>query len=162
MRTYKLGFINNIKRGFLTVPLGIGTCVFIINLFRIDNMLLWQKLILTIILGLLGLPGIMLHLYYLGHDRNVRIYGIPGNDFFVFEKNRQTIKILKSDIESIDKIFRNASPITPWYGYMMFNIKIRNGTVYSITNLSIEFDDLYELSRIKGRQLKISDKYRFL
>ena len=160
MRDYKLSFINNIKRGFLTIPSGLITVGIIIIILRVD-IFSWQKILFILIFGFSGLPGLMIHIYYIGHDINVRISYNNKNDFFEFVKNGRTIKILKSDIESIVKIHRDER-FVPWFGYMMFKIRLKNGNVYSITNLSIEFDDLYEISKIKGRQQKIYNKFRLI
>lgn len=160
MRDYRLNFIKNIKRGFLTIPYGLITVGIIIIILTVE-IVFWQKIIFILIFGSIGLPGLMIHLYYIGHDLNVRISYNNKNDFFEFGKNGQTFKILKSDIESIVKIHRDVR-IVLWWSYMMFKIRLKNGKVYSITNLSIEFDELYELSKIKGRQLKTYNKFRLI
>lgn len=160
MRDYRLNFIKNIKRGFLTIPYGLITVGIIIIILTVE-IVFWQKIIFILIFGSIGLPGLMIHLYYIGHDLNVRISYNNKNDFFEFGKNGQTFKILKSDIESIVKIHRDVRFVL-WWSYMMFKIRLKNGKVYSITNLSIEFDELYELSKIKGRQLKTYNKFRLI
>lgn len=160
MRDYRLSFIKNIKRGFLTIPYGLITVGIIILILRVD-VVFWQKILFILIFGSIGLPGLMIHLYYIGHDINVRISYNNKNDFFEFGKNGQTIKILKSDIESIVRIHRNVQFVL-WYSYMMFKIRLKDGGVYSITNLSIEFDELYELTKIKGKQPKIFNKFRLI
>ncbi len=160
MRIYKLSFIKNIKRGFLTIPFGLVIGGAIIIILGVD-IFFWQKILLIFIFGSIGLPGILIHLFYFGHDINVSISYNNKNDFFEFSKNGQSTKILKSDIESIEKIHRD-SQFVPWWGYMMFNIRLKNGRVYSITNLSIEFEELYELTKIKGKQPKIFNKFRLI
>lgn len=160
MREYKLSFIKNIKRGFLTIPFGLFVGGFIVIIFGAD-IISWQKILLIIIFGLIGLPGILIHLYYLAHDINLRISCNIKNDFFEFSKNGQSIKIFKSDIESIEKINRD-NQFVPWWTYMMFKIRLNNGNTYSITNLTIEFNELYDISKTKDRQLKIFDKFRLL
>ena len=160
MREYKLSFIKNIKRGFLTIPFGLLVGGFIVIIFGAD-IISWQKILLIVIFGLIGLPGILIHLYYLAHDINLRIYCNTKNDFFEFSKNGQSTKIFKSDIESIEKINRD-NRFVPWWTYMMFKIRLNNGNTYSITNLTIEFNELYDISKTKDKQLKIFDKFRLL
>jgi hypothetical protein len=160
MREYKLSFIKNIKRGFLTIPFGLLAGGFIVIIFGVD-MISWQKILLIVIFGLIGLPGILIHLYYLAHDLSLRISSDPKNDFYEFSQNGQFTKIFKSDIESIEKINRD-NRFIPWWGYMMFKIRLKNGNTYSITNLTIDFNELYDISKTKDRQLKIFDKFRLI
>ena len=160
MKNYNLSFIKNIKRGFLTIPFGLvcGGAIIVILGVNID---FWQKILLILILAPIGLPGIIIHLYYIGHDINVKISVNPKSDFFEFKKNRRSTKILKCDIESIEKIHRDIR-FVPWWGYMMFKIRLKNGSVYSITNLSIDFNELYNITKIDGRQQKIFNKFRLI
>ena len=81
MRDYRLSFIKNIKRGFLTIPFGLVIGGAIIIILTVD-IVFWQKILLILILGSIGLPGLMIHLYYIGHDINVSISSNNKNDFF--------------------------------------------------------------------------------
>ena len=160
MKYYKLSIIKNFKRGFLTIPFGFLTIglIYIILGLEID---FWQKMLLTTILGSIGLPGILIHIYYLWHDRNKRISNNPKNDFFDFETNGSTVKILRADIETIEKIHRDIR-FVPWWSYMMFKIGLKSGKIYSITNLSIEFDELYDILKAKDRQINIFNKFKLI
>lgn len=160
MKSYRLNIIKNMKRGFLTIPLGLFTFFLIYISLKIEEKS-WQLILMTILFCLLGLPGIMIHIYYFVHDVNVGISNNSENDYFEFSRKGQNIKIFRTEIESIEKIHRNARYVI-WWGYMMFKIKLKNGNIYSITNLSIEFDDLYQIARIKDRQINIFNKFRIV
>jgi hypothetical protein len=95
------------------------------------------------------------------HDINVKIVYNPQNDYFEYKRKGQITKILKSEIESIEKIHRDI-PRVLWWSYKKFKIKLKNGHIYSITNLSIEFEELFEMTRIKNTQLNILNTFRLI
>ena len=160
MKTYRLSFIKNIKRGFLTIPFGLFILffMFIVIQTEID---FWIKILLILLFSLVGLPGLILHGYYFLHDISLRIDDNPQKDYFDFINKGQIHKIVRTEIESIEKVHHNSYK-NPLRGYMKFKIKLKNGNEFSITNLSIDFEELFEITRIKDRQLNIFNKFRFM
>ena len=121
----------------------------------------WIKILLILVFSLVGLPGLILHVYYFLHDICLRIENNPQKDYFDFIKRGQIYKIVRSEIESIEKVHHNSYK-NPLWGFMKFKIRLKNGNEFSITNLSIDFEELLEITRIKDRQLNVYNKLRFM
>ena len=160
MKTYKLNLIKNLKRGFLTLPLGVMTLFLDYIIFKIVFDC-WQITLLFSLVNFIGLPGLLIHFYYLIHDLRIALKYDTKNDYFDFLKNGKSTRIYKKDIDSLDKITKGETGgKIPWGQYKIFRIKLKNGDIYSITNLTIEFNELFEIVKMKDRQLNTFCKVR--
>jgi len=160
MKTYKINLFKNFKSGFLVLPFGVIT-LFLDYFILKTEFYYWQTIVLFCVANLIGLPGLLIHLYYLILDFRIALKYDTKNDYFDFVKNGKNTRIYKKDIESLDKITKDgAFGKIPWGEYKMFRIKLKNGERFSITNLTIDFDELYEIVKLKDRQLNTYCKFR--
>jgi len=160
MKIYRINLIKNLNCGYLTLPLGVMTLFldYIIIKVGFDY---WQTIVLFCVANLIGLPGLLIHLYYLLHDFRIALKYDTKNDYFDVIKNGKNTRIYKKDVESLDKITKDGTMgRIPWGQYKMFSIKLKNGERFSITNLTIDFDELFEIVKMKDRQLNTYCKFR--
>lgn len=160
MKKYRISLLKNLKCGFLTIPFGL-VALFADYVIIETGVISWMNVLFFIVISLVGLPGILIHLYYLLHDFGVEIIYNSNNNYFDFVRKGKSTRIYKDSIESLDKITKDGSSgRVPWWAYKMFLIKLKEGKVFTITNLTIDFDELFEIVKIKDKQLKVFCKFR--
>jgi hypothetical protein len=162
VKTYRLSFIKNIKRGFLTIPLGLIT-LFADFIIIKTGFTSTMSIVFLVFITLYGLPGLLIHVIYVIRDWNVMINFNSKDDYIDIVKNGKAIRVYKDKIECIDKITRDGlMGKIPWWSYKTFIIKLKNGNRFSITNLIIDSEELFEIVKIKDRQLNICNKFRWI
>jgi hypothetical protein len=160
MKTYKINLTKNIKRGYLVLSFGVMTLFIDYTIIK-TGFEYWQTIMLFCVANLIGLPGLLIHLYYLLHDFRIALKYDTEDDYFDFIKNSKNTRIYKKDVESLDKITKDGTMgIIPWGQYKMFRIKLKTGERFSVTNLTIDFDELFEIVKMKDRQLNTYCKFR--
>ncbi len=162
MKKYRISLTKNLKCGFLTLPFGLVT-LFADFMIISSGFVSWKTVVFFIVINLIGLPGILIHLYYLLHDLRLEIIYNTSNNYFDFVNNGKSTRIFKDEIEYIDKITKDRLfGRIPWWTYKIFQIKLKKGAVFPMTNLTIDFDELYEMVKTENKQLKINCKFRLL
>jgi len=160
MKTYRINLIKNFKCGYLVIPLGVIT-LFIDYIIVNTGFDYWQTILLFCIANFVGLPGLLIHLYYLLHDFSIALKYDTKDDYFDFVKNSKKTRIYKKDVESLGKITKDVTiGRIPWAQYKIFRINLKNGEHFSVTNLTIDFDELFEIVKMKDRQLNTYCKFR--
>jgi hypothetical protein len=160
MKIYRINLIKNFKCGYLVLPLGVMTLFLDYIIFK-TGFDYWQTIMLFCVANLVGLPGLLIHLYYFLHDFRIELKYDTKNDYFDFLKNGKKTRIYKKDVESLDKITKDGTMgRVPWGQFKMFSINLKNGERFSISNLTIDFHELFEIVKMKDRQLNTNSKSR--
>jgi len=134
---------------FLLMPLGF----LVFSLVDRNPMSLGMFLILQIMIGAFGFPGLLIFINHLKKSKNIRLFFQKNNNKFILLKNSEKLVLDKTEIEKIDKYCTSANFKAPWSEFEYWEIHFKNGKSLNLPDMFIN-----EKSFMKHFNVMVVDK----